>query len=149
MNESVTRLGVSDIQDLMDLESRCFDYHWSREQFLLGLEKEAFQVLGIRMKGVLVAYIAFSIIVDEMEILNLAVLPEYRRQGLAEKLLSSSFKMCVAFGVKKSFLDVKESNEAALRLYRKFGYKQYGVRKKYYPDTREDALLFRYDFVRD
>lgn len=147
MDNQVVRLGADDVGDLMALEGLCFDYRWTREQFLLGLEKGAYRVLGIRRDGALVAYVAFSIIQDEMEILNLAVHPGFRRQGLGERLMEASFRVCIDENVRKSFLDVKISNEPALGLYRKFGYKKIGVRKKYYPDTREDALLFRYDFT--
>ena len=146
MNSGVIQLGATDIQDLIDLEKLCFSYHWTYEQFILGLERKAFKVLGIREKGRLAGYIAFSLIEDEMEILNLAVHPDFRRRGMAASLMDSAFAMCVQNGIIKSFLDVKESNTAALTLYQKYGYKQIGVRKKYYPDTKEDALLFRYDF---
>ncbi len=146
MNSIVTQLGTADIQDLIDLEKMCFAYHWTYEQFTLGLERKAFKVLGIREKGRLAGYIAFSLIEDEMEILNLAVHVDFRRRGMAGLLMDSAFEMCINNGIAKSFLDVKESNMAALTLYRKYGYKQIGVRKKYYPDTKEDALLFRYDF---
>jgi len=146
MKDEVVELGEPDVRDLMALEALCFAYHWSREQFLLGLEGGAFKVIGIRLNGVLAGYMAFSLIADEMEILNLAVHPEYRRQGLGEALLSRSLEMCQANGTTKSFLDVKVSNDPALALYQKFGYKKIGVRKKYYPDTREDALLLRHDF---
>lgn len=146
MNDAVVVLGESDVGELMELEDLCFDYHWTKEQFLLGLKSNAFKVLGFRRDGKLIGYIAFSLIADEMEILNLAVRPECRRQGLAEALLLKSFEICAENKIKKSFLDVKVSNEPALALYRKFGYKKIGIRKKYYPDTKEDALLFRYDF---
>lgn len=139
-------LGESDIDDLIELEKECFNYHWTHEQFLLGLKRKAFKVLGIRTDDGLIGYMAFSLIEDEMEILNLAVRPEYRRHGLGALLLQKSFEICVDKQIRKSFLDVKASNEPALALYRKFGYHQVGVRKKYYPDTKEDALLFRYDF---
>lgn len=147
MNDEVIRLDKSDVHDLIELEATCFEYHWTHEQFLLGLEKDAFQVLGVRREGRLAAYMAFSLIADEMEILNLAVHPDFRRQGLGALLLDASFKTCRDNNIKKSFLDVKVSNVPALALYRKYGYKQIGVRKKYYPDTKEDALLFRYDFA--
>nr|WP_321257229.1 ribosomal protein S18-alanine N-acetyltransferase [uncultured Pseudodesulfovibrio sp.] len=142
----VVVLGEEDVQDLIDLEAQCFEYHWTREQFLLGLSKKAFRVFGVRSEEVLAGYIAFSLIEDEMEILNLAIRPEFRRHGLAALLLADSFRVCEENNIKKSFLDVKVSNEPALSLYRKFGYKKIGVRKRYYPDTKEDALLFRYDF---
>ncbi|NDV19121.1 ribosomal protein S18-alanine N-acetyltransferase [Pseudodesulfovibrio sp. JC047] len=146
MYDDVVVLGEKDVQDLIELEALCFAYHWTREQFLLGLSRKAFVVLGIRDRAVLSGYIAFSMIEDEMEILNIAVRPQYRRRGLAAKLLAKSLAACEEHHITKSFLDVKISNEPALSLYRKFGYKKIGVRKKYYPDTKEDALLFRYDF---
>jgi len=82
-----------------------------------------------------------------MEILNLAVLPDFRKLGLATALLRRGFEVCKKMGIAQSFLDVKISNTPAIELYKKFGYVQIGVRKKYYPDTKEDALLFRYDFA--
>ncbi|WFS60896.1 ribosomal protein S18-alanine N-acetyltransferase [Pseudodesulfovibrio thermohalotolerans] len=146
MRDVVVELGAPDVGDLIELEALCFDYHWTEEQFLLGLEAGAFKVIGVRRGGILAGYMAFSLIADEMEILNLAVHPDFRRQGLGEALLARSFEICRQSGIAKSFLDVKVSNDPALALYRKFGYKKIGIRKKYYPDTKEDALLFRYDF---
>jgi len=146
MRDVVVELGAPDVGDLIELEALCFDYHWTEEQFLLGLEAGAFKVIGVRRGGILAGYMAFSLIADEMEILNLAVHPDFRRQGMGEALLARSFEICRQSGIAKSFLDVKVSNDPALALYRKFGYKKIGIRKKYYPDTKEDALLFRYDF---
>ncbi|MEF2231090.1 MAG: ribosomal protein S18-alanine N-acetyltransferase [Pseudodesulfovibrio sp.] len=143
----MARLGESDIDDVIALEKQCFAYHWTREQFSLGLKDNAYVVLGIRGEGGLVGYIAFSLIKDEMEVLNLAVRPGCRKQGLGTALLKRALEICKESGVAKSFLDVKGSNTPALSLYNKFGYFQIGVRKRYYPDTKEDALLFRYDFT--
>ena len=147
MKDEVIKLDKRDVHDLIELEAVCFAYNWTHEQFLLGLEKSAFRVLGIRREGRLAAYMAFSLIEDEMEILNIAVHPDFRRQGLGKMLMNASFQICREHDIKKSFLDVKESNAPALALYRKYGYNTVGIRKKYYPDTREDALLLRYDFT--
>jgi ribosomal-protein-alanine N-acetyltransferase len=146
MNNGVVQLGVPDVQGLIDLEKLCFAYHWTQEQFILVLEKNVFRTLGIMNGEQLVGYITFSLIEDEMEILNIAVHPDFRRKGIAARLLDRAFEICIKKGIAKSFLDVKKSNTAALNLYQKYGYKQIGVRKNYYPDTKEDALLFRYDF---
>ena len=146
MDKRVLQLGASDLDELVELERQCFAYHWTREQFLLGLERGVFRLLGLRSDGRLSAYMAFSLIADEMEILNLAVHPDFRRQGLGTRLLERAFEICRKSGIATSFLDVKESNDAAIELYRKFGYVEIGVRKRYYPDTGEDALLFRRDF---
>lgn len=149
MELPVIQLGPSDVDELIELESSCFAYHWTREQFLMGLERGAFVVYGIRIGKRLGGYIAFSLIADEMEILNLAVHPDFRKRKLGTSLLKHSFGVCKDEGIEKSFLDVKVTNTPAIELYRKFGYEQIGVRKKYYPDTKEDALLFRHDFKRN
>ncbi len=139
----VRKLGIQDMKAVMNLERLCFAYHWQETQFRLALEKGAFMIHGVENGKDLVAYLAFSFIKDEMEILNLAVDPDYRRQGLATRLLTAVVDECLGKGMKYAFLDVKASNRGAIDLYAKFGFKQIGVRKKYYPDTKEDALLFK------
>lgn len=138
-------LGPGDIREIMELERLCFAYHWTEEQFRLGLERGAYHILGLRLDGRMVGYAAFSVIQDEMEIMNLAVHPEFRRRGFGARLLDAVLRHSRAAGAQQGFLDVKESNIPAIDLYRKFGFNQIGVRKRYYPDTREDALLFRCD----
>lgn len=146
MDVDVRGLGASDLDDLVQLEKVCFSHSWTRKQFLMGLELGSFRLLGIRTDGQLVGYIAFSMVEDEMEILNLAVHPDFRKKKLGSALMEKTFDVCLSEGAVKSFLDVRESNEPAIALYKKYGYEQYGVRKRYYPDTKEDALLFSYDF---
>ncbi|WP_285904915.1 ribosomal protein S18-alanine N-acetyltransferase [Pseudodesulfovibrio pelocollis] len=149
MDDRVVALGEGDMDELMALERLCFAYHWTREQFAMGLERGVYRVLGLRQGGRLAGYIAFSLVEDEMEILNLAVHPDHRRCGIGAALLGRALDVCVTMGIAKSFLDVKASNVAAIDLYRKFGYEQIGIRKRYYPDTGDDALLFRHDIRRD
>ncbi|MFH1912869.1 MAG: ribosomal protein S18-alanine N-acetyltransferase [Pseudomonadota bacterium] len=149
MVERVVSLGGDDMDELIALERLCFAYHWTREQFAMGLERGVYRVLGLRCGGRLAGYIAFSLVEDEMEILNLAVHPDHRRRGIGAALLVRALDDCARQGIVKSFLDVKASNGAAIDLYRKFGYEQIGVRKRYYPDTGDDALLFRHDIRRE
>ncbi|MGE4552916.1 MAG: ribosomal protein S18-alanine N-acetyltransferase [Desulfovibrionaceae bacterium] len=139
-------LGTGDVDEILALESLCFAYHWNADQFRRGLVAGAFHVLGLRLGGELVGYGAYSVVVDEMEVLNLAVHPTLRRRGLGARLLRAMLADCARRGVRTGFLDVKVSNAAAIDLYRKFGFNQIGIRRKYYPDTGEDALLFRLDF---
>ena len=145
--ESVQALGPPDILEVMDLERMCFRTHWTREQFLLGLERGAFHILGIRLRGALAAYAAFSIIAGEMEIMNIAVHPFHRRKGLAKALLTEVLTICRQRGVAQGFLEVRTSNRPAIDLYEKFGFILRGTRKNYYPDNKEDALLYRLDFA--
>ncbi|XPV77893.1 MAG: ribosomal protein S18-alanine N-acetyltransferase [Desulfovibrio sp.] len=138
-------LEVEDIPDIMKLEQQCFAYHWSDEQYMLGLQKGAFKIIGLHYKAELVGYLAFSMIVDEMEILNIGVNPEFRRKGIGALLMKGLLQICKENGIDKGFLDVKVSNSAAICLYEKFGFAKIGLRKRYYPDTKEDALLYRLD----
>lgn len=147
-DHSVVTLGVADLSEVMDLERMCFRTRWTREQFLLGLERKAFRLLGIhnhglRERGVLIAYVAFSVIAGEMEIMNIAAHPFHRRKGLGSRLLAEVLRLCRAEGVAEGFLEVRRSNTRAIDLYEKFGFIQIGTRKNYYPDNQEDALLFR------
>jgi len=139
-------LGVDDIAGVMDLERLCFRTRWTREQFLLGLDRRAFRILGIRERGVLVAYVAFSLIAQEMEIMNIATHPFHRRKGLAQRLLGEVLEICRRENAQQGFLEVRRSNSGAIDLYEKFGFIQVGTRKNYYPDNKEDALLYRLDF---
>lgn len=144
--ENVRLLGVDDLTDVMELERQCFRTRWTREQFLLGLERGAFFILGIRERGVLIAYAAYSVIVDEMELMNIGVHPFYRRKGHAKDLMAEMVRRCEEKGVVAGFLEVRTSNAGAIALYKRYGFEQVGVRKGYYPDNGEDALLFRRDF---
>ncbi|MGE4263749.1 MAG: ribosomal protein S18-alanine N-acetyltransferase [Desulfovibrio sp.] len=140
------RLGVGDLTEVMDLERLCFRTHWTREQFLLGLERGAFHILGIRDDGMLLAYLAFSLIAGEMEVMNIATHPAHRRKGFAARLLGKALELARLKMAQQAFLEVRRSNLGAIDLYQKFGFIQVGARKHYYPDNNEDALLFRLDF---
>lgn len=147
--EPVVRLGLADLSEVVRLERACFPYHWTEEQFKLGLGRGAYHVLGIRDGDRLAAYLAFSVIAGEMEILNLAVDPPQRRRGLATRLMAALEEICRARQVVSGFLDVRASNLPAIDLYRKFGFSQCGVRRAYYPDNGEDALLFSREYPND
>ncbi len=148
MKVQVLQLGEADLDDLVELEHICFGHHWSKDQFLVGIEQGTYIVLGIREDRQLVAYITFSLVEDEMEILNLAVHPDSRKRKLASALMERAVAVCIERGVRLSFLEVRASNAPAISLYRKYGYEQYGIRRKYYPDNKEDALLFRREMIR-
>lgn len=146
---AVRSLGPGDIPRVMELEGLCFAYHWTEEQFRLGLERGAFRILGVGGRCSLLGYMAYSVIEDEMEVLNLAVHPDCRRRGLGRRLMEACLDDCRRSGVRVCFLDVKVSNHPAIDLYVQFGFKKIGIRKKYYPDTKEDALLYRKDMDED
>ena len=141
-DDVIIELGLESLNELRELEQVCFDYYWTEEQFRLGLERRAFYVLGYVLDGFLVGYLAYSRVLDEMEVLNLGVHPDFRKKGIGRELMRALLEQCRETGATKGLLDVKKSNYPAIALYESLGFKQVGVRKKYYPDTKEDALLY-------
>ncbi|MBU1004105.1 MAG: ribosomal protein S18-alanine N-acetyltransferase [Proteobacteria bacterium] len=139
------RLGVADLAPLVALEQQCFSAPWKEEQFLLGLEREVFKVFGLKDGEELVAYCSFYHVLDEMEILNIAVAPQGRRRGTGRRLLSLVLQICRKMGIQNAHLEVRFGNAAARALYASFGFQETGVRKGYYPDNGEDAILMCLD----
>ena len=139
------RLGKADIRQVLTLEKQCFSCPWNEKQFNLAFDQQIFNIFGLREQRRLLAYLSLYHTGEEMEILNLAVAPERRRQGLGERLLGLVMKIGRNMGIAQVFLEVRESNIAARNLYAKFGFKQLGVRSKYYPDNGEDALVLGAD----
>jgi ribosomal-protein-alanine N-acetyltransferase len=137
---------VEDLGPLLRLETLCFPTPWTERQFKLAFEMNLFYVFGLKSAGRLVGYISFYCSSEHMEILNLGIEPEFRTRGLARRMLGLTLKIARKLGAEYSVLEVRESNVPARRLYDGFGFKQVGLRKAYYPDNKEDALVLRLDF---
>ena len=90
----------------------------------------------------IVGYACQTVLFEDAEILNIAVKKEDRREGLGKKLMLAMQEKAISLGAQKSFLEVRISNESALKLYRSLGYNDLSVRKKYYEDG-EDALVMQ------
>lgn len=136
-----SRLGLCDLDDLVALEKICFPHAWTEQQFWLCLKQKVYYIFGLKKEGELAAYMSFHYIIDEMEILKLAVHPAHRRTGIGKRLLGLVLQNCIKMGIEQAYLEVRRSNAAALALYTEFGFIQTGIRKGYYPDNKEDALL--------
>jgi len=139
-----------DLDDVIDLEALCFTNPTTRS--MLHYEVQSSDVLHPYVmrqapnpdepgRGELVAWCAVWLIFDELHINTLAVHPDWRRQGLASLLLTHVLDDAVRLGADKATLEVRESNQAARRLYERFGFEVGGVRKEYYRHPTEDALI--------
>ena len=120
------------------LEATYVQSPWSEKYLMTDLEATTSHYLLAFERGRLIGMLAFSRLMVELEITNLAVHPEFQGQGIATKLLTelSAFPG-------QLFLEVRASNHAARRCYEKFGFKIYHTRKNYYDKPLEDALLMR------
>lgn len=131
-----------DIKPMAQLDILCFTSPWSEDSFEREIKENniAFYIVA-ESDGVLVGYAGLWCIVDEGHITNVAVHPDYRRRHIGEALISILLEHTIKNGIKSHTLEVRVTNEAAQSLYRKFGFEPVGIRKNYYEDNGEDAII--------
>lgn len=137
------RLGPEEAELVAELERKCFPSPWSAAQIRKGLEQGSIRIVGITESGMLLGYLSYFSVGDEAEVINFAVVPGRRRQGIGRAILRHVLQNWREEGIANGFLEVRASNEAAIGLYSSFGFFKAGVRKGYYPETGEDALLLK------
>jgi len=136
-----------DIQPVIALDRQSFSLPWPESAFHYEVEKNAAsrcwvaELNDVAKDTVLVGMIVVWLILDEVHIATLAVNPTFRQHYIGQRLLAHTLINAVDLGAKKAFLEVRKGNLAARELYRKFGFIEVGVRRWYYQDNREDAVL--------
>lgn len=135
-------MDVTDLDQVLTLEAKCFSTPWTREAFYSELVKNQFAYYTVAVaEGKIIAYCGLWVVVGDGHITNIAVDPEWRRQGIGERLLKGALVLAVKLGADRLSLEVRLSNVAAQNLYRKYGFQKGGIRKNYYTDTQEDAQV--------
>lgn len=135
------------IDDLVSLEEKCFSTPWTKQMFLGDLKSEHTCYFGaFNDKDDLIGYIGMWCMGDTGEITNVAVNPEYRKIGIASMLLEKLVEYGCNKGLEFLNLEVRESNIPAINLYEKFDFKRVGLRKNYYKNPMENALLMTKTF---
>ncbi len=137
------RLGPDEAELVAELERECFPSPWSAAQIRKGLEQGSIKIAGMTESGMLLGYLSYFSVGDEAEVINFAVAPGRRRQGIGRAILRHVLQNWREEGIANGFLEVRASNETAIGLYSAFGFLKAGVRKRYYPETGEDALLLK------
>lgn len=140
-------LTEENISELVELEKNCFSAPWTEQMFLGDLKSEQTCYFGaFDENGDLVGYAGMWLSVDEGQITNVAVHPDYRRRGIAHSLVVNLVQVCKRKGLASITLEVRESNINAISLYRKLGFLDVGLRKNYYKNPTENALLMTKTF---
>ena len=145
-------LRLRDLAAIERIERRSYPTPWSRSMFAGELTKSSSVCLGAYNTDAndkLVGYLIISRYVDAWHVMNVAVVPEYRGRGIATRLLEQLFELTAGDGRRGYTLEVRVSNTSAIRLYEKLGFKARGVRRGYYTENREDALIMWKDPLRE
>ncbi len=135
-------LNVEWLDSVETIEHRCYHSPWSRNLLRRELEREEFSFApGLLVDERLVGYSFNYIVADELHILNVAVDPLYRGVGFGRRILTHVMHESLNRGVTRAALEVRASNSAAQNLYSSMGFRFSGVRREYYNDNREDAMV--------
>ena len=129
-----------DIVYKIDNTSSC--YNWTKNMFLKELENKNSFFNILLVDGKIIGYIVYHIVLDEAEILNIVIDNEFKRQNLGKYLLEQSIGEMSKQNIKTIFLEVGEKNIPAIKLYLKFGFTEYNIRKNYYKN-KESAILMK------
>lgn len=148
INISIQKMKLNDLQQVLEIESQSFTTPWSHYAFLTELRDNSFAYYFVaklespnQKDQQIIGYAGMWIIMDEAHITTIAVGQSYRCMGVGEKLLLHIIETAKEKRVVGMTLEVRESNVAARHLYEKLGFEVRGIRKKYYTDDNEDALI--------
>ena len=136
---NIRRLSYADLPQVIAIERRAFPTPWSLAMFVLELSKPSGICLAATTDDGLVGYLVCSRYADVWHLMNVAVNPAVRRQGIARRLLERLFDE--AGGEARYTLEVRTSNHGAIAMYERFGFRRAGHRRRYYHDNGEDALI--------
>ncbi len=139
---------IFDIDGVWEVECQTFSTPWSRGAFEAEIEENDLSYyLVVADKGKIVGYGGMWIIIDEAHVTNIALTADYRGLGLGERLVRALMDKARERGVDSMTLEVRPSNTIAQALYAKLGFLTKGIRKQYYSDNQEDALIMWCDFT--
>lgn len=141
---------VEDLDEVLAIERASFTNPWSRQAFLYELRDNRVAQLwvartaagsGPELSGSIVGYLCLWVIGEEVHVTNVAVQPRERQRGIGRHLLATLLEHYRRHGATRAGLEVRVGNESARRLYEDLGFRPVGLRKRYYFDTGEDALV--------
>ncbi|MBQ2952707.1 MAG: ribosomal protein S18-alanine N-acetyltransferase [Clostridia bacterium] len=143
----IRRMTLADVDGVAAVEAATFPTPWSRDAFASEMKNVAARYLVAELDGAVIGYAGAWIIIDESHITNIAVLQEHRGRGIGRLLTQGLMQYLSNLGAAYATLEVRRSNEVAQNLYKSLGFIKLGVRKRYYEDNGEDALIMVCDHM--
>jgi len=139
----IRQMQLQDVPAIAELEKLCFSDPWSENSIASELDNRLSYWLVAEVDGKIAGYVGSQSVLDAADMMNLAVSPDYRQQGIGQALVNALVHHLQANHMIALLLEVRVSNAPAIRLYEKLGFVQIGRRPKYYHNPREDALILR------
>ena len=140
-NIIIRSMTKDDVDSVYIVEESCFTDPWSKESIRKELKNDLARYLVAELDNKIVGYVGVWFVVDEGHITNVAVHSDYRGKKIGDKLVKEMVKLCEESKLVAMTLEVRSSNTVAQNLYRKYGFKMGGIRKEYYSDNKEDAII--------
>jgi [ribosomal protein S18]-alanine N-acetyltransferase len=138
----IRRMTPEDVPAVHEIDLLSFSLPWTERSFRFELtENPITRGWVAEVDGKIIAMLVLWFIIDEAHIATIAVHPNFRRQGIGEQILLHALRDVQDEGAQRAFLEVRAGNLAARAMYRKYGFEVTGVRRRYYKDNNEDALL--------
>ena len=153
MSANIRPMTMMDLNSVHEIDKNAFTMPWPKKSYHYELTQNKSSYLWVAEKKVppaeleIIGMICVWIIVDEIHIATIAVDINFRRQGIAKRLLANALYYAYNLGATSSYLEVRQSNIAAQNLYKKFGFEIVGRRARYYNDNHEDALLMNLSVI--
>lgn len=148
MNDPIIRkMEVADVEEVIEVEKASFTTSWTADIFYQEITENKYaHYYVLELDGKIVGYAGAWIVYEDAQITNIAIRPEYRGKKLGEKLFQFMMQLAMNEGAVRLSLEVRISNIVAQRMYRKFGLVPAGIRKSYYTDNNEDAIVMWVSF---
>ena len=145
----IRKMALEDIPAVVEIENQCFSLPWSAKSFEDSLSREdtIFLVCEVSDENTsasnIAGYMGLYLSFDEASVTNVAVSPNFRKKGYGEALVENAKSIAKEAGAECIFLEVRQSNVPALSLYKKLGFEELGIRKKFYEHPVEDAIIMK------
>ena len=141
----IERMGLEDVEQVAELDKKCFPTPWSASAYVTEIHNPSAYYIVAKTDGRIVGYAGIWLIMDEAHITTIGVAPEFRGKKIGERILASLLDEAIHRGARRATLEVRKHNHVAQNLYQKYGFHVVAVRKGYYTNNNEDALVMWVD----
>lgn len=147
MTIQIKPMSLQTVDAVAQIEAECFSQPWSQDAFVAELSNPAAVTFVADVDGEIAGFINLGVVLDEATVNNIAVKQGYRRRGIGRALMTAAIDYCRKNRLSVLMLEVRQSNRAAIALYERFGFQAVGIRKRFYDQPEEDAVLMNKNII--